>query len=370
MTERSAATGSGRRPLSRIAAIALVVALVVTSGWYVLLRPEPQLRISADFATADGIFPGSRVALLGVPVGRVERTDPRGDSVRVTMSLPGDTRLPESANAYIMNPAVISDRFVELSPAHTGGPTLDDGAVIPVSRTHAPVTWDELTESLDTLLQTFGPDGKGGGGLGELVSTAAGSLGGHGPEFRAALNTLASASEVAANSTGDLGAVLDNVDTLLTVLKKHRSTIDDLTTTVTTASKDFTTQQRSITRAIGRLSRALGTLNTLLREHGDQLPGDVSRLTRLSTTLVSRKEQLAETLDTLPLALENFDRAVSDDDRLRIRLNLSTNLNQFGTTAKLCEQLPLPLCSGAGIVNPVEFPNTLGVLDLLSGGRR
>lgn len=369
MTERSAATGSERRPLSRIVATALVVALVAASGWYVLLRPEPQLRIAADFATADGIFPGSRVALLGVPVGRVERTDPRGDSVRVTMSLPGDTRLPTSANAYIMNPAVISDRFVELSPAHTGGPTLDEGAVIPVSRTHAPVTWDELSESLDTVLETFGPDGEGSG-LGELVSTAADSLGGNAAEFRAALNTLAGASEVAANSTGDLGAVLDNVDTLLTVLKKHRGTIDDLTTTVTTASQDFTTQQRSITRSIGRLSRALGTLNTLLRKHGEQLPGDVSRLTRLSTTLVSRKEQLAETLDTMPLALDNFDRAVSDDDRLRIRLNLSTTLNQFGATATLCEQLPLPLCSGAGIVNPVEFPDTLGVLDLLSGGRR
>ncbi|GAA1194029.1 MCE family protein [Prauserella alba] len=369
MTERSTAAHRPRM-LARLVTIGLVVALVAATGWYVLLRPEPQLRISADFATADGIFPGSRVALLGVPVGRVERTQPRGDSVRVTMSLPGDTRLPERANAYIMNPAVISDRFVELSPAHTGGATLDDGAVIPVSRTHAPVTWDELTSSLDTILTTFGPDGEGRGGLGELVSTAADSLGGNGREFRAALDKLAGATEVAAGSTGDLGAVLDNVDTLLSVLKNHRSTINELTTTVTTASKDFTTHQQAITRSIGRLSSALGTLNTLLRRHGNQLPGDVSRLTRLSTTLVSRKEQLAETLDTLPLALDNFDRAVSDDDRLRIRLNLSTNLRQFGTTAKLCERLPLPLCSGAGIVNPVEFPNTLGILDLLSGGRR
>lgn len=369
MTGRSTG-GPSRRLLTRMLTIGLVITLVVTSGWYVLLRPEPQLRISADFATADGIFPGSRVALLGVPVGRVERTEPRGDSVRVTMSLPGDTRLPRRANAYIMNPAVISDRFVELSPAHTGGPALDGGAVIPVSRTHAPVTWDELTDSLDSLLATFGPDGEGKGGLGALVSAAADSFGGNGREFRAALNTLAGASEVAAGSTGDLGAVLDNVDKLLGVLKNHRSTINSLTTTVTNASSDFSAQQQSVTQSIGRLSRALGTLNTLLREHGEQLPGDVSRLTRLSTTLVSRQQQLAETLDTLPLALDNFDRAVSEDDRLRIRLNLSTNLSQFGTTAKLCERLPLPLCHGAGIVNPVQFPNTLGVLDLLSGGRR
>lgn len=365
-------TASTSRSLPRIGTIAVVVALVVASGWYVFLRPEPELRVSADFTTSDGIFVGSKVAVLGVPVGRVESTEPRGGSVRVSMSLPGDMDLPRSAHAYIMNPAVISDRFVELSPAHTGGPTLEAGDVIPVERTHAPVTWDELTSSLDKLMESLGPDGKGGGGIGGLVSSAADTLQGNGDAFRTALSSLSNATEVVANGKGDLGAVLDNADRLLTMLSDHRSTINSLTTTVTNTAQDFRGQQQSITRSISRLSSVLGTLNTLLRKHGTDLAGDVSRVTKLSSTLVSRKEQLAETLDTLPLGLDNFSRAVTDDDRLRIRLNVSTNLSQFGPTAKLCRQFPLPLCSGAGIVNPVDFPNALGLADhlgLRGGGR-
>ncbi|MFD2395970.1 MlaD family protein [Prauserella oleivorans] len=81
-----------------------------------LLRPDPRLRIAADFPAADGIFAGSRVALLGVPVGHVEEVRPQGSTVRVTMSLPGESRVPRDAHAYIMSPAVVSDRFVELSP--------------------------------------------------------------------------------------------------------------------------------------------------------------------------------------------------------------------------------------------------------------
>lgn len=363
------------RTLSRTVTVLLVVALAAATAWYVLLRPDPRLRIAADFPAADGIFAGSRVALLGVPVGHVEEVRPRGSTVRVTMSLPGESRVPRDAHAYIMSPAVVSDRFVELSPAHTSGPSLEDGAVIPVERTHAPVKWDELTTSLDELLTALGPQGAdAGGGIGGLLSTAADSLGGNGPAFREALSDLTQATDVVASASGDIGAVLDNVDRLLELLADHRSTLDILTTTVSQVSADITEQQTAITQSIDQLSHALGTFSRLLTDHGDELTGDVSQLTDLTTTVVARQRELAETLDTLPLALDNFGRAVTHDDRLRIRLNLSTNLSQFGTTRQLCEQLPIPLCAGAGLVNPIDFPpripDVLGLGTLLGGGGR
>ncbi|PRX45415.1 phospholipid/cholesterol/gamma-HCH transport system substrate-binding protein [Prauserella shujinwangii] len=358
---------------TRLIAAACVFALAAAAVWQVLLRPEPVLRVSADFATADGIFAGSRVAVLGVPVGTVESVRPRGGSVRVTMTLPGGTAVPADAGAYIMSPAVISDRFVELAPAHTGGPALADGAVIPVERTHAPVTWDELAASLDDLLVALGPRGANeGGGLGALVSEAADSLGGNGQRIRDAVGDVARATDVLAGSADDIGAVLDAVDQLTGILADHRSTVDSIAGTVTQAAGDFAAQRDAVARSVEQLSRALGTLGRLLREHGDRLTTDVSRLASLSTTLVAHQRDLAETLDTLPLALQNFGRAVTDDGRLRIRLDISTNLSQFPATARLCARLPLPLCDGAGIVNPIPFPpeipDALGLDAALDGG--
>lgn len=357
--------------VTRLVAIGCVLALVAGVGWYVLLRPEPESRVVAEFTSADGIFPGSRVAVLGVPLGTVDSVEPRGGVVRVTMTLPGDVAVPEEAHAYIMSPAVISDRFVELSPAYTGGPELASGGTIPAERTHSPIKWDELADSLDELLDALGPDASGEGGIGALVSAAAATLDGNGPRIREAIRRIAQASDLLAARTPDMKAVLDDVEALTGLLVEHRSTVDLLTETVATAAADFTEQQDAVAASVQRVSRALRTLGRLLREHGDQLSGDLSRLTDLSTTLVARQRELAETLDTLPLALQNFGLAVKDE-RLRIRLDVSTNLSQFPTTAKLCERLPLPLCEGAGVVNPIPFPpripDALGLDGALNGG--
>lgn len=363
------------RGSTRMVALACVLGLAGALGWYVVLRPDPVLRIAAEFTTVDGIFPGSRVAVLGVHVGTVETVDAAGATVRVTMSLPEGTAVAEDAHAYVMSPAVVSDRFVELAPAHTSGPALRDGAVIPVQRTHSPITWNELSGSLHELLTALGPGAPGeSAGLGELVHSGARSFAGNGQKIRDAVTGIATATDLVADGTGDIGAVLDDVDELTRLLVKHSSTVDTVTATVSQAARDFAGQQDVVAEAIGQFTRSLATLSRLLDEHGEELTGDLSQLTELSTMLVARQQELAETLDTLPLALDNFGRAVTGDDRLRIRLDISTNLAQFPATAALCERVPLPLCSGAGIVNPIPFPphlpEALGLDAAMNGGGR
>ncbi|MBE9373783.1 MCE family protein [Saccharopolyspora sp. HNM0983] len=353
--------------MKKIVIVACVLALVAAGGWYTVLRPGDTLSVTADFAFADGIFPGNRVSVLGVPVGNVESVVPRGSAVRVTMSLPADQRIPEGAHAYVVSPSIISDRYVELDPAYTGGPAMPDGARIPVERTHAPIKWDELSTSLDVVLSALGPDDDGRGGLGELVRTGAKLTGGEGERIRAAIRNVTQASEVAVNGSGDLRAVIDNVDQLLRLLVRHQDTIDELTDTTTRISQTFDAERDALGDTLTRMSSALTRVNDLVRTHGDRLTADVDQLAQVSGTIARHQHQLAETLDTLPLAMDNLGRTVTPDERMRLRLDVSTNLSQFDTTARLCEQLPLPLCDGAGLVNPIPFPpNVPDVVDQLA----
>lgn len=340
----------------KIAGVVCLLAVVAGTGWYTVLRPQQTTSVSADFAFADGIFPGNRVAILGVPVGTVRSVQPQGTAVRVTMDLPPDTEVPGEAHAYIVSPAVISDRYVELGPAYTGGPKLADGAVIPMQRTHSPIKWDELTASLDTLLKALGPQGAAPGGIGELMRVGADSLGGQGPAIREAIGNLSQATEVLADGSGDIRAVLANVDRLLALLVERKSTIDSLATSTANLTADFNSHDQQIGDALTRLSSSLTQVNDLIRNHGDRLTGDVAQLAQLSRTLSEHQQQLAETLDVLPLGLDNLQRTITPDERMRLRLDVSTNLRQFDTTAALCEQLPLPLCDGPGIVNPIPIP--------------
>lgn len=344
--------------IKKILAVGCVLAVLASGGWYTVLRPRQAMSVTAEFAFADGIFPGNRVTILGVPLGTVESVRPRGPSVRITMSLPDGTRLPRDAHAYIVSPAVISDRYVELGPAHTGGPTMPSGTTIPLSRTHSPIKWDELTASLNTLLTALSPAAQHGG-LGELVRTGAITLDGQGPRIREAIANVTQASDVLAGGSGDIRAVLHNVDRLLALLVEHRSAIDSLAITTTRLTTDFTGQHDQLADTLARLSSALTRVDELIRTHGDQLTGDVGQLATLSQTLAQHQQQLTETLDVLPLGLDNLGRTVAPDERMRLRLNVSTNLRQFDLTAQLCRQLPVPLCDGAGIVNPIPFPPSI-----------
>ena len=65
--------------------------------------------------------------------------------------------LPADVEAFVLNPSVISDRHLELGPAYTKGKKFADGGVIPMERTHSPISWDKLMESVKTLTQVMGP---------------------------------------------------------------------------------------------------------------------------------------------------------------------------------------------------------------------
>ncbi|WP_158886910.1 MCE family protein [Amycolatopsis anabasis] len=352
----------------RIGAAAVVAVLLVAGGlWY--FRDKPTLTVSADFAHADGIFPGNSVNILGVPVGTVKSIEPRGGTVRITMSLPADTRIPATARAWVLTPAVVSEKYVELSPAYESGDALGEGAVIPVERTHSPIKWDDLVRSLDSLLTALGPERlNSGGGLGQALSVGANLIDGNGQPFRDAVRGVAQASELLAGKSDDVTGLLDKLNQLVQLLVDNKSTVDSLTGSVSQATQLFDQQRGAITNTIGQLSGVLGDLSELIQRHGKPLTEDLTKLSQLSGSILSRQQALTELLDTAPLGFENWTRAISPDDRIRIRLNISTNFAQFPAGKALCDRLPIPFCTGAGITNPIPFPPNIA--GLLGGAAR
>ena len=359
------------RRLYKVGAALVVLGLVAAGAlWY--LRPRPVLTVTARFAHTEGLYAGNEVNILGVPIGTVESVEPGGEAVTVTMTLPAGTELPADVQAWVVVPSVISDHVVELSP-YRGGVKLVDGARIPMARTHSPVRWDQLMGSLDSVLAAFGPDGANSdGALGAALDASARTLAGTGDELNTAVRTISQASGVLAANTGDVPELVTSANLLVDLLAENSATLDSLVTSVSSATSAFTDGQTDLAATIGQLSTVLTQISQLVGKHGTALLGDLEQLASLTTTLVGHQQALLETLDTLPLTAQNLDRAITPDGRLRVRLNISTNLAQLDTTRALCEQLPLPLCTGAGIVNPIPFPPDLpdptGLTALLTGG--
>lgn len=365
----SARSAVRRRRLGRVA-LATVLAVALASGaWYVFGRTDRTTTVHVDFAYVNGLYPGSKVTVLGVPVGTVTAVEPVGTYVRVTASVPDEVELPADVNAYVLNPSVISDRHLEFGPAYSGGPKLADGAEIPLERSHAPIDFDGLMGSLDTLTEALGP---GGGDAGGLLSQAASSLDGQGEDLNRAARSLSAATGVVGARSEDIGAIVDNLESLMVELDTRQVSIDQLISDLGALGDEWSAQDLDITRPLQDLKTVFDQIDRFTTEHGDDVGAVAGNLRTLGDTLAANQPGLAEFMDLVPLLMQNLSRTVGPDDRGRIRLNISTAFTQFAVAQPLCAQYPMPLCTGAGFTNPISFPisasDPLGLATLLSGG--
>jgi len=116
--------------------------------WGVRRVADADLR---QFQDAVGLFVGNDVAVLGLKVGSVTAIRAEGTHVLVDMSIDPGVKLPANVGAVTMSPSVVTDRRVELTPVFRGGPTMRDGDLIPMDRTHVPVEIDRLFTAADRL---------------------------------------------------------------------------------------------------------------------------------------------------------------------------------------------------------------------------
>ena len=357
----------GFRTATAVAVVALIAAGFAGVHF---LGSATSVRITAEFTRTDGVFAGNAVTILGVPTGRVESVIEAGPVVRVELSLPRETRVPADAHAWVVSPSVVSDRAVELGPGYVDGPSLEDGAVIPVERTHSPLTWDQLTDSINDLVVALGPETSGGGT--ELVSLAAHAVDGNGERFRDAVQQISGATALVAGESENLTELVTALSGLVGTLSANRDVVGSVTESLTSTARQFAAQRAGISESLTALTDVLGQVSALISAHGDTLTHDIAELGALTGAIAEKREQLAEIVDVSPTGFENVANLVTDEGRARIRLNVSTNLAQFPATKELCDELPIPLCQGPGLVNPLEFPPNLEGTDLrwlFEGGR-
>lgn len=149
----------GRRRIALIA-LAVAAALVVAGAlWWVFTRAGTTT-VTAYFDKAVGIYEGSDVRVLGVEVGSVTSVEPQGEIVKVDMRVDRGVDIPADARAVQITPSVVADRYVQLTPAYSGGETMSNGAVIDRERTATPVEVDELYASIDELARALGPQAR------------------------------------------------------------------------------------------------------------------------------------------------------------------------------------------------------------------
>ena len=307
-------------------AIGLVVALLV-AGIVALVTVGPQqMTITAHFATAPGLYTGNQVRILGIPVGTVTKITPEPNYVTVVMQVPASTDIPADADAYIMAPQIVNDRYVQLNPAYSRGPRMTNGTIIPVSRTAVPISVDGIIDSLDQLAKALGPNGANKhGAFSAFINSAAHAFGPNGSALHSTLDSLGGALNALSSQGPALTDLFDNLGNLSHVASQYTGTYQAFANDLAVVSTDLSSDDGDIGQALANLQQALGELAQFIRSNGAALGSSVKNLEAFAGAVASKQQQLAEVFGDLPTALNNitatYDPTAPGGPALRTRLD-------------------------------------------------
>lgn len=322
--------------------------------------------VTAQFTDAAGLFLGNDVGVLGVRVGSVTRIEPRGDHVDVTLTIDHGVKVPADAGAVIVSRSVATDRYVELTPVYDVGPQLRSGAVLPVGRTRTPVEFDDLLRSVTDLSTSLTGDRQTTAPLQQLLSIGATTLRGKGATVGASLDDLATTLTTVDEASGDVTGTLDGLDRLTRTLAENDRLIGQFDDQVTSAVSMLDDQSDAIESTFSALSAMLAKVAAFSREHRETISRQIGDITELSDALLAHRAQLEQAVSTLPLMMQNVDRAIDDTDHLTMRTRPADLVPAAGLTAVLCEALPADVCAGLDL----QGLTVLDILRIVAGERR
>jgi virulence factor Mce-like protein len=299
--------------LQRGVALAAAVVLLAALGWTVL-RPAGQYRVTAYFTETVGLYPGSGVSILGIDVGEITDITALGDQVKVDMLVDDDYDIPADADAVVLAPSLVSDRYVQFAPVYDGGPKMKDGDVVPLKRTGTPVELDQVYGALDELSAALGPTGANkNGALSDLVDVGAANLDGNGAALNKTLTGFSQAVETLADNRDDLFASLDNLQTFTTALATIDAQVSQFNDNMAAVSDLLKDERQNLAQAVQLLSQALSDVAGFIQDNTTLLSTNINRLADVTLSLVQQRRALGEVLDAAPAALGNLAHAYNPD---------------------------------------------------------
>jgi len=354
-----------------------VVGALVVSGFLVYQSLHPAKQVTAYFAETIGVYPQSTVRVLGVPVGTVDSVQPDGTRVKVTMTIDAGVKIPASAAAIVLAPSVVSDRYIQLTPAYTGGPVLSSGAVIPESRTAVPVEIDQVYASLAKLADALGPTGANKhDALSNLIKTGAANLNGNGAYLGQMLTEFGGLSKTLGRSAGNLFASVAYLQQFTTMLKQNNSQVQQAEQQLAEVSGFLASDRQELSAALSQLATALDQIKTFIGSNRSLLAANVNKLAAITSLLVAERASLAEALDVAPLAADNVVNAYNTTthtlDGRGDLLEFEQGQGSLLTSAWPAGSVAVPAAE-MSLLPPLPLPSAGGVYgtpDAVPGGKQ
>jgi phospholipid/cholesterol/gamma-HCH transport system substrate-binding protein len=269
--------------------------------------------------------PNSEVMVNDVTVGTVTAIKFSDWHADLTISLPDKVKLPANATATVGQKSLLGAEYVALAPP--GGSTKPQGAltagdVIPLSRTSAYPTTENVLAAMSTLLN--------GGGLNQLATITRelnSALAGNEGQYRELLTNLVDLTGQLNTQKTQIIATMSSVNQLAAEVKAQdqqlTSAIDGIPGGLTVLNND----EGDLDQALSAVSSLSTVADQVINESGGDLEGNLQALQPALQQLADSSTNLVQGLDvtaTFPWPTSAAIHSTKGDyDNVYIILNLT-----------------------------------------------
>jgi phospholipid/cholesterol/gamma-HCH transport system substrate-binding protein len=253
--------------------------------------------VTADLSDVDNLPPNAEVMVNDVTVGTVTAIRFQDWHAVLTISLPDKVKLPANATATIGQKSLLGAEYVALAPpsGKTATGQLTNGDVIPLSRTTAYPSTEDVLTALSTVLN--------GGGLNQLSTITRemnATLNGHTQQIRELLSNLNTFVDTLNQQRGSIVATLSSVNALSAQIRSQDSTLTNAIDGIPSGLQVLNKNEGNLTQALSALTNLSTVANNVINQSSANLLANLRDLQPAITKLADAGSNLVGSLTVLP----------------------------------------------------------------------
>ncbi|HVX54031.1 MlaD family protein [Nocardioides sp.] len=283
-----------------------VLATVTLAGVIRNSASGPSRTYHALFSDATSLNKGDDVRMAGVKVGTVTGISLKDNQVAdVSFTVAKDAPMTRGTTAELRFRNLVGQRYVDIHPADSPGPTLPAGYTFSLSQTKPALDLTLLFNGFQPLFQFLDP---------KDVNTLSGEIiavfQGEGPTVNDLLSSTASLTSTLADRDQVIGELITNLNNVLGVVDDHSDQLDTTLVTLQQLVSGLAQDRSTIGDTIDGLGKLTSSVADLLGDSRKPLKQDIASLGKLSGNL-SDGDTFDSFLKTLPTKLDAIGRTAS-----------------------------------------------------------
>ena len=381
MTRLSAIGSRLRSPLG-IAVVMVVVAAVVAAVVIgaKMVMPKHTRAMCAEFTDAVGLYPGNKVALLGIEVGSTTAIVNKPDHVEVDFTVPTDLDLPADIGAVTYSQSIVTDRHIELTKPYTGGPKFTGPGCIKLKSTKTPISVSETFTAIgklaDAVLDTqHGQDSSQAPGvqaINDSLRAFSRSMDGTGPGLNQTMRNLVTMLADPYKADADYRQLFENSEILTSDFLKNWDSFATVIRTLPTSTQLVEGLSDNFGGALIRISHLLPILVDTMNRWGPRIYhigdkwipwlGDfLNRHTPAILAMINSWPQFSHWMSDI------YEPAWGTHNVTYIPPQVAISPSQAGAICDGLRQRNVPGAAAACAPGTASDPVTLGLTDLILG---